>query len=188
MERTSMDGTPAARDPSYESITTMESVETVPREGSVRAVRRPLPSPGRLVPPPGRRRRDGPRDRLGGVHPALGPLDERVGAPGFLYVTAANLVRDHWRKLERERRAVRRVSDEVAVRPQNEQADPSVRLLVQSLPERLRVPILLHYYADMPIREVSALTGRKEGTVKADLHAAREMLRAHLRRSLDHTL
>ncbi|MEU9959442.1 RNA polymerase sigma factor [Streptomyces sp. NPDC050982] len=107
---------------------------------------------------------------------------------GFLYVTAANLVRDHWRKLERERRAVRRVSDEVAVRPRNEQADPSVRLLVQSLPERLRVPILLHYYADMPIREVSALTGRKEGTVKADLHAAREMLRAHLRRSLDHTL
>ena len=107
---------------------------------------------------------------------------------GFLYVTAANLVRDHWRKLERERRAVRRATDEVAVRPPTEQADPSVRLLVQSLPERLRVPILLHYYADMPIREVAMLTGRKEGTVKADLHAARELLRAHLRRSLDHTL
>ena len=72
--------------------------------------------------------------------------------------------------------------------PQPEQTDPSVRLLVQSLPERLRVPILLHYYADMPIREVSVLTGRKEGTVKADLHTARELLRAQLRRSLDHTL
>ncbi|KOG34767.1 RNA polymerase sigma factor [Streptomyces resistomycificus] len=107
---------------------------------------------------------------------------------GFLYVTAANLVRDHWRRLERERRAVHRATTEAAVRPRNEQADPSVRLLVQSLPERLRVPILLHYYADMPIREVSALTGRKEGTVKADLHAARELLRAHLGRSLDHTL
>ena len=106
---------------------------------------------------------------------------------GFLYVTAANLVRDHWRKLERERRAMHRVTSEAAVRPHPEQADPSVRLLVQSLPERLRVPILLHYYADMPIREVSALTGRKEGTVKADLHAARELLRVHLRRSLDHT-
>ncbi|WEH40637.1 RNA polymerase sigma factor [Streptomyces sp. AM 2-1-1] len=106
---------------------------------------------------------------------------------GFLYVTAANLVRDHWRKLERERRAVRRVVTETAVVGHAEQADPSVRMLVQSLPERLRVPILLHYYADMPIREVSALTGRKEGTVKADLHAARELLRAHLRRSLDHT-
>ncbi|MFD7477855.1 RNA polymerase sigma factor [Streptomyces sp. NPDC059837] len=107
---------------------------------------------------------------------------------GFLYVTAANLVRDHWRKLERERRAVHRATAEAAVRPHTEQSDPSVRLLVQSLPERLRVPILLHYYADMPIREVSVLTGRKEGTIKADLHAARELLRAHLRRSLDHTL
>ncbi|MGW0712819.1 RNA polymerase sigma factor [Streptomyces sp. NPDC002643] len=106
---------------------------------------------------------------------------------GFLYVTAANLVRDHWRKLERERKAVHRVTNEAAVRPAGETADPSIRLLVQSLPERLRVPILLHYYADMPIRDVSVLTGRKEGTVKADLHAARELLRAHLRRSLDHT-
>ncbi|MGW2047865.1 RNA polymerase sigma factor [Streptomyces sp. NPDC001858] len=106
---------------------------------------------------------------------------------GFLFVTAANLVRDHWRKLERERRAVRRAGVEAAVAPPAEPVDPSVRMLVQSLPDRLRVPILLHYYADMPIREVSALTGRKEGTVKADLHAARELLRAHLRRSLDHT-
>ncbi|WP_042176796.1 RNA polymerase sigma factor [Streptomyces sp. NBRC 110035] len=107
---------------------------------------------------------------------------------GFLYVTAANLVQDHWRKLERERRAVRRATTEASLSSQPEQADPSVRLLVQALPERLRVPILLHYYADMPIREVSVLTGRKEGTVKADLHAARELLRVHLRRSLDHTL
>ncbi|WP_327185318.1 RNA polymerase sigma factor [Streptomyces sp. NBC_01334] len=106
---------------------------------------------------------------------------------GFLFVTAANLVRDHWRKLERERRALRRATVEAVVAPPAEPADPSVRLLVQSLPDRLRVPILLHYYADMPIREVAVLTGRKEGTVKADLHAARELLRAHLRRSLDHT-
>lgn len=113
----------------------------------------------------------------------------RVEEPrGFLYVTAANLVRDHWRKLERERRAMRQVTAEAEANSRTEQADPSVRLLVQSLPERLRTPILLHYYADMPIREVSVLTGRKEGTVKADLHAARELLRVHLRRSLDHTL
>jgi RNA polymerase sigma-70 factor (ECF subfamily) len=107
---------------------------------------------------------------------------------GFLYVTAANIVRDHWRKMERERKAMRRATTEAALRPHTEASDPSVRLLVQSLPERLRVPILLHYYADMPIREVSVLTERKEGTIKADLHAARELLRAHLRKSLDHTL
>ncbi|MEU9703975.1 RNA polymerase sigma factor [Streptomyces sp. NPDC047981] len=108
---------------------------------------------------------------------------------GFLYVTAANIVRDHWRKLERERKAVRHAGLEAAAGALTEQpADPSVRLLVQSLPERMRVPILLHYYADMPVREVSALTGRKEGTIKADLHAARELLRAHLGRNLDHAL
>ncbi|MEU4011577.1 RNA polymerase sigma factor [Streptomyces pseudogriseolus] len=106
---------------------------------------------------------------------------------GFLYVTAANLVRDHWRRLDRERTTVRRVGTEAAVRPHAEPSDPSVRMLVQALPERLRVPILLHYYADLPVREVSAVTGRKEGTIKADLHAARELLRAHLRRNLDHS-
>ncbi|MEV6010806.1 RNA polymerase sigma factor [Streptomyces sp. NPDC051976] len=106
---------------------------------------------------------------------------------GFLFVTAANLVRDHWRKQERERKTIRRVTAETVGRPQTEQPDPTVRMLVQSLPERLRVPILLYYYADMPIREVSLLTGRKEGTVMSDLHTARELLRAHLRRSLDRT-
>jgi RNA polymerase sigma-70 factor, ECF subfamily len=98
----------------------------------------------------------------------------------FLYVTAANLVRDHWRKLERERRALRRVTTEEAVKQQPETADPSIRMLVQSLPERLRDPALLYYYADLPIREVATLLGRNEGTVKADLHAARELLRARL--------
>ena len=107
---------------------------------------------------------------------------------GFLYVTAANLVRDHWRRLERERRAMRRVTTEAVLRGQREEGvDPSVRLLVQSLPLRLRTPVLLYYYADLPIREVAVLTGRKEGTVKADLHAARELLRSRLGGHLDHT-
>ncbi|MFC1400777.1 MULTISPECIES: RNA polymerase sigma factor [Streptacidiphilus] len=107
---------------------------------------------------------------------------------GFLYVTAANLVRDHWRRTERERRAMRRVTAEAVLSGQREEgADPSVRLLVQSLPLRLRTPVLLYYYADLPIREVAVLTGRKEGTVKADLHAARELLRSRLGGHLDHT-
>ena len=113
----------------------------------------------------------------------------RVEEPrGFLYVTAANLVRDHWRKLERERRAMRRATTEAAVRHQGDGPDGgNVRLLVQSLPERLRTPVLLYYYADLPVREVSLLMGRNEGTVKADLHAARELLRARLGGHLDRT-
>lgn len=110
---------------------------------------------------------------------------------GFLYVTAANLVRDHWRKIERERRAMRHVGARTALDASRQgdsaEAVVPVRLLVQSLPEKLRIPVLLYYYADLPVREVALLTGRKEGTVKADLHAARELLRASLGRHLDHT-
>ncbi len=175
-----MERTPSARATRHEcphDVTTMESFETVPREGRVRAVRRPLSAPRRLVPPSRRRRRDGPRDRLGGVHPALGPLDLHSEARSLLRHRGQSRPGPLAQAGERERRAVHRATAEAAVRPHTEQSDPSVRLLVQSLPERLRVPILLHYYADMPIREVSVLTGRKEGTIKADLHAARELFR-----------
>ena len=107
---------------------------------------------------------------------------------GFLYVTAANLVRDHWRKLDRERRAIRQVTAEAELAHHQEGPDASisVRMLVRSLPERLRTPVLLYYYADLPIREIAQLTRRKEGTVKSDLHAARELLRAGLGGYLDH--
>jgi RNA polymerase sigma-70 factor, ECF subfamily len=106
---------------------------------------------------------------------------------GFLFVTAANLVRDHWRRTQRERRTLRRATAEAATAARATDDDPSVRLLVRSLPKRLRVPVLLYYYADLPVREVALLTGRREGTVKADLHAARELLRSSLGRRLDHT-
>jgi RNA polymerase sigma-70 factor (ECF subfamily) len=114
----------------------------------------------------------------------------RVEEPrGFLYVTAANLVRDHWRKLDRERRAVRRAGTEAALAPQPAGAETSVtiRLTVRSLPERLRTVVLLYYYADLPVREIAHLTKRREGTIRADLHAAREFLRAALGERLDHT-
>ena len=100
---------------------------------------------------------------------------------GFLYVTATNLVRDHWRKVERERRATwravgrRPVTDEPVTQP-----DTELRALVQSLPDGMRAVVLLHYYADFPVREVAALLNRKEGTVKSDLHRARARLREQL--------
>ena len=58
--------------------------------------------------------------------------------------------------------------------------DVDVRALIQSLPDRLRQPFLLHYYAGFGVREVAAMLGRPEGTVKADLHHARSRLRAAL--------
>jgi RNA polymerase sigma-70 factor, ECF subfamily len=55
-----------------------------------------------------------------------------------------------------------------------------VRHLIASLPSRLREPILLHYYGGFGIREVASLLRRPEGTIKADLFAARAKLKATL--------
>jgi len=108
----------------------------------------------------------------------------RVDSPqSYLYMIATNLIRDHWRKAERERRAIRSVTagaalQEVAAYPVQ---DVDVRNLIASLPPRLRDPFLLHYYGGFGIREVATLLRRPEGTIKADLFAARARLKTLLR-------
>jgi RNA polymerase sigma-70 factor (ECF subfamily) len=99
---------------------------------------------------------------------------------GYLYMIAANLVKDHWRKAGRERRALRTASAAGETMHQPSQ-DVDVRSLIQALPDRLRSPFLLHYYGGYPVRDVAALLGRPEGTIKADLFHARARLRAALR-------
>lgn len=99
----------------------------------------------------------------------------------YLYMIATNLVRDHWRKLERERRAMRSVSASAEAEPFTDPAqDVDVRELIQQLPSRLRDPFLLHYYAGFGIREIAVLLKRPEGTIKADLYHARARLKEAL--------
>jgi RNA polymerase sigma-70 factor (ECF subfamily) len=104
---------------------------------------------------------------------------DKLDSPqSYLYMIAMNLVRDHWRKLERERRALSRV---VAGADPEPYADPSqdvdVRELLGALPTRLREPFLLHYYAGFGVREIAALLKKPEGTIKADLYHARGRLK-----------
>jgi RNA polymerase sigma-70 factor (ECF subfamily) len=99
----------------------------------------------------------------------------------YLYMIATNLVRDHWRKSGRERRAIRTLTAaaplDAAYHPAQ---DVDVRALIEALPPRLRSAFLLHYYGGFGVREVAAMLGRPEGTVKADLHHARARLKAAL--------
>src|SRR6516225_2948958 len=100
----------------------------------------------------------------------------------YLYMIATNLIRDHWRKTERERRAIRSVTASAELGSVGYPGqDVDVRDLIQSLPPRLRDPFLLHYYAGFPIRDVATLLHRPEGTIKADLFAARARLKTALR-------
>jgi RNA polymerase sigma-70 factor (ECF subfamily) len=97
----------------------------------------------------------------------------------YLYMVATNLVRDHWRKMSRERRAIRAMTPSTQLDPEWHQAqDVDVRALIEGLPPRLRSAFLLHYYAGFGVKEVAAMLGRPEGTIKADLHHARNKLKA----------
>lgn len=102
----------------------------------------------------------------------------------YLYMIATNLVRDHWRKMERERRAMTRATAGTAG---EQQVDPSqdvdIRELLARLPARLREPFLLHYYAGFGVREIAAQLKKPEGTIKADLYHARARLKEALARA-----
>ena len=58
--------------------------------------------------------------------------------------------------------------------------DPTTRLTVREavleLPDRYRVVVLLHYYADLPIATVARQLGKSEGAVKRDLFDARHRM------------
>lgn len=105
----------------------------------------------------------------------------------WLYTAAANQVRDHWRKRGREASAYEKfmggnaramdVADPGGLDPATRM---TVRDAVQSLPERFRLVVLLHYFGDLSVAQVALQTGKSEGTVKRDLHDARKLLAQRL--------
>jgi RNA polymerase sigma factor (sigma-70 family) len=96
----------------------------------------------------------------------------------WLYTVTANLVRDHWRKRGREAAAYQRhEAGRDLVTPAPDHATTlTVRDAVQALPDRLRVVVLLHYFADLPVATVARQLEKSEGTVKRDLFDARQRM------------
>ena len=97
---------------------------------------------------------------------------------GYLYVTATNLVRDRWRRQERDRKLQDRL--ERTVQTSTPASEPWLRDLVERLPDRMRTPVLLFYYADLSVNEISHALHRPEGSIKRLLHDARHTLRSML--------
>ena len=105
----------------------------------------------------------------------------RVDNPhGYLYMIAANLISDHWRQAAREQRAIKNLATAAAGASCHRAQEADVRALIEALPPRLRAAFLLHHYAGFEVRQIAAMTGRPEGTIKADLHHARMRLKAAL--------
>jgi RNA polymerase sigma-70 factor (ECF subfamily) len=99
----------------------------------------------------------------------------------YLYTTALNLVRDRWRRGERERVALRKTATGLATQAP---PAPELRMLVEGLPRRLQQVVVLHYFADLPIDAIARQLGVAPGTVKRDLYDARAKLHSLLSESI----
>ncbi|HVE74234.1 MAG TPA: RNA polymerase sigma factor [Mycobacteriales bacterium] len=99
---------------------------------------------------------------------------------GWLYFVATNLTHDHWRGRQRDTGLVDAIGVVEQRRGPDPAYDPWLRDLVERLPERLSKPLLLHYYADLPVEEVARLLHRPVGTIKRRLHEARALLGAQI--------
>jgi RNA polymerase sigma-70 factor, ECF subfamily len=99
----------------------------------------------------------------------------------WLYTTAANLMRDHFRRLERDRRYLPRLVDPAAGEDREDHfANSALRALVGELPARQRAPVVLYYYADLTVKDIARVLGQAEGSIKRALFDARRALRRAL--------
>ncbi len=99
----------------------------------------------------------------------------RMASPGgWVYRVALNVVRRRMRRAALERR---RVAPPPAVA---QVVDREIWTVVQQLPERQRVAVILRYLLDLPETEVATAMGISRGTVASALAAARKRLAAWL--------
>ena len=93
----------------------------------------------------------------------------------YLYLTATNLARRHWRRRRYEQDALARS----APLPGAHTAapyDPALADALARLPRRQRQVVVLHYLADLPVNEVGGVLHLAPGSVKRLLHHARAAL------------
>ena len=101
----------------------------------------------------------------------------------YVYLVATNLAKRSWKRGSLERKAYERSGiAALTAGARGNEADPAesnsawLRALVEDLPDRHRVPVLLHYYADLAVADVARLLHLPAGTVKRRLHEARAAL------------
>jgi RNA polymerase sigma factor (sigma-70 family) len=106
-----------------------------------------------------------------------------LNAPSaWTYRVAINLANSHLRRLLAERRASKRLmAGAVGVQPDPDTPTAiAVRTAVSALPKRQRAVIVLRFFADLSVREVSELLSMPEGTVKTLTAAGLARLRTSM--------
>jgi RNA polymerase sigma-70 factor (ECF subfamily) len=100
---------------------------------------------------------------------------ESMASPGgWVYRVALNVVRRRMRRVALEQRTAEPPPEVTEV------VDHEIWSVVQQLPERQRVAVVLRYLLDLPEKEVAMAMGISRGTVASTLAAARLRLASWL--------
>ena len=112
---------------------------------------------------------------------------EPIASPdAWLTTVALNVARSELRRHQAEARALARGSSGWPGGSSGDGWPPELQHLgpvadaIEGLPRRQSQVIVLHYYGDLALREIAALLGISQGTVKRSLHQARSALRRGL--------
>ncbi|HVN52695.1 MAG TPA: RNA polymerase sigma factor [Anaerolineaceae bacterium] len=127
---------------------------------------------------------------------AIRALDTYRGDSSFttwLYSITINTCRMHLRKGRSRRRLFqalqslfewnRTTTFRIEERVVQNETNSTIWKAVQELDEKHRVPIILHYYHDLPTNEIAEILEISPGTVHSRLHTARVRIQAALQAS-----
>ena len=121
---------------------------------------------------------DAAQDALARVWATLGELNEPVAFAAWFYRLVVNSA-----KMERRSSNRRRAREETHV-PAEERSDVDTRIDISvalgTLPEWLRLPIVLHYYAGLSSVEIGRVLGAPAATIRFRLSVARRQLKPKL--------
>jgi RNA polymerase sigma-70 factor (ECF subfamily) len=124
---------------------------------------------------------------------SLPSYEEKKSFKAWLYTIALNHSRSHLRKrktLERLRAALNsifRVEAQKQISPEESviQNDKEAEIwnALNQLDDPFRIVMILRYFHELPISEISEMLSVNEGTIHSRLHTARERLRSALHHS-----
>ena len=95
----------------------------------------------------------------------------------WLHRVAINLAHSFYRRRAIENRVRGLLRGRAVERTSQQAADVETLELLQPLPHRQRVALVLHYYLDMTVGDVARVMKVPEGTVKTLIHRGTERLR-----------
>ena len=115
------------------------------------------------------------------------PAHPVANLAAWFTVVASNRVRDGYRSEAARRRAVAKLGVPVeATQDAIELLDLDVANALKALPRQQRQVCALHYLMDQSVETIAEGLGVTEGTVKTQLHRARKVLAARLRKEDHH--